>query len=183
MASSDVWSARNFRRRLFGYDRQEVDHRVQQLQVDRKELERLRESATSPAELGRHLATLLTSFAETVTAEEQRAVDRGAGIVADAEARAAEIEAQARQLLEEARDLAAATFAEAGRRYEAATAAQRTASERIENAIERMADALMSLEAVPDFPELTLPAPVEPMAEQPTLSVLDVVPQPANAGW
>ena len=164
MASSEILPARPIRRRLFfGYDRDEVDDRLESLQRSvaeaQDELARAREAADTTEALGHHLASMLTRFAEAVTAGEREASDRAAAIIVSAEARAEAIETQARELLAQARDLASATYAEAGRRYDAAVAARRIASERIESAIESMADVLMSIRAVPDFPDLTLPVP------------------------
>lgn len=165
MAPSESRSGQHvFRRTLFGYRRADVetyvDETTHQLQAEQDELDRLREASASHEQLGKHLAALMVRFAESVEASEREAAARANQIVADAQARAATIEAEARQLLVETRDLAAATYAEAGRRYEAVTAARNVASERIEVAIERMADALASLMATPAFPDLELPVPI-----------------------
>lgn len=159
MASSQSHPAgRIFHRRLLGYRRGDVDRYVEHAERhrsdDQAELERLREHATRAEDIGKHLADLLVRFAESVAAGEREAREQANHVIADAEARAELIEAEARKLLAEAEDLAAATFAEAGRRYEVVTAAHNAASERIEDAIERMADALASLKAIPQFPDV-----------------------------
>lgn len=124
------------------------------------EVEAPQEPSEEETVLAQHLAGLLSRFAEAVTAEELEANRTAARIVADAEARAATIENEARTLLAEARDVAAATFAEAGRRYEQAMAARREATERLDSAIERISQTMAALQAVPTFPELELPVPV-----------------------
>jgi hypothetical protein len=163
MASSETQNPGRIRRSFFGYHRGQADQQLEEarraLSAAQEELGRAREAADTTGALGHHLAAMLTRFSESVTAGEKEATERAATIVADAETRAELIEAQARELLQQARDVAAATFAEAGRRYEAATEVRRVASERIESAIERMSDALASINALPDFPDLVLPVP------------------------
>ena len=150
---------------VFGYRRSDVARQIaeaeRQLAEAREECERLRDQPTEAEGLGEHLADLVQRFAETIAAAEQDAAARAAKVVADAEARAAEIEETARQLLVDTRDLASATYGEAGRRYEAVTAARATADVRVKDAIEQLAAAVASLEAIPTFPDLTPPVPAQ----------------------
>lgn len=158
MASSETPPGRRFRRGLLGYRRFDVDSYIEQAdQALRDEVDQLRERAARADDIGKHLASLLVRFAEAISAGEQEAREQADKIVADAESRAEEIKAEAGKVLTEAEAVATATFQEAGRRYGGVTAAHAEARERIEDAIERLAHALASLKAVPEFPASSRP--------------------------
>lgn len=152
------WAAPGLRRGLFGYRKREVDEALAVLAQRARQAE---ETSDLGAVVGRHLGGLLSRFAETVEAGEREAQEGADAIIAEARARAKEIERQAQQLLDDAREVAAATFEEAGRQYEAHAAAKQVATERVEDALEQLADALASLRAIPDASPFRL-APAAP---------------------
>jgi len=179
---------------LFGYDRDEVERALAELEAERQvmqaELERLRNAPDVSPEVAGHLAALLQSFAETVTEGQREADARAAQIVADAEERAAHLEANALKLLDQANEMVATSHAEAQRRQDEAIAARELASARIGEAVDRLAGALAILERAPDGSAATPAAatgepPAAPTGEPPgagtgATSAVDDGPVPAT---
>ncbi|MGD9797480.1 MAG: hypothetical protein AB7H43_01740 [Acidimicrobiia bacterium] len=179
-------SPKPFRKRLFGYDREEVERALAELEAERQvmqaELERLRNAPDVSPEVAGHLAALLQSFAETVTEGQREADARAAQIVADAEERAAHLEANALKLLDQANEMVATSHAEAQRRQDEAIAARELASARIGEAVDRLAGALAILDRAPDGSPATAATPSgEPPAAAGTgaTSAVDEGPGPA----
>lgn len=132
-----------FRRSLLGYRRREVDAAMAELGTRLADAERAVDAAQGAdigANVGRHLAGLLSRFADAVEAGEREAQEAAQKIVADAEARAAAIDA------------------EVVRRYAQVAAAKDAARSRVEEALEQLSATMASLEAVPDLPRVELSA-------------------------
>lgn len=128
-----------FRRSLLGYRRRDVDAAIAELQARLAEAERAAEAAEAAdigANVGRHLASLLSRFADAVEAGEREAQEAAQKIIADAEARAAAIDA------------------EVARRYAEVAATKEAARSRVEEALEQLSATMASLEAVPELPRI-----------------------------
>jgi hypothetical protein len=170
--------SRDFRRSLFGYRRSTVDRYVVEVEDARSSLEaevaRLR-PAERLTRVGDDVATLLTTFAETVSTLRDRITAESEQVRRDADAYAEARRAEADRVLQEARRSAGAAAAElvSQARAEVATIAEYQLT--IAEALDRAADGIaaskqalshLSNESRPDH-VVVLPTP-EPETSWPS---------------
>jgi hypothetical protein len=169
---------RDFKRSLFGYRRSAVDRYVTEVEGARSslegEVERLR-PAERLSRVGDDVATLLTTFAETVSTLRDRTTAESEQVRRDADAYADERRAEADRVLHEARRSAGAAAAELVREARAELASIAEYQVTIVEALDRAAEGItaskqalshLSRPAPPD-PVVILPAP-EPEASWPS---------------